>query len=170
MNRKAIVIPGYNCIDKPCGKNGCGERPGASHGQHCDEWLFVVSDEVGDVALALTVGAGNFPRGPRQDPEGYDLSLHVAWPTDRLQIRDSTQPNKNCTLVTGGCFVPYSTALGADEFVAHLVASANTDQSDSFWLPLEDRFAQLAKEYRAQRVDLDWQRCPHCDATGTVRR
>jgi hypothetical protein len=169
--RKTIVIPGYDCISKPCGRNGCGERPGANHGQHCDQWIFLVSDEAGDVVLSLRVSAGNFPRGPVRPPASHDITLHVGWPTNRDQVRDSSEACPCKWVTSGKCFCPYDSPSDAHQFEQHLDLKCSHDnQPESFWLALEERFTSLAKTYRALRADTQWKKCEHCDATGTVPR
>lgn len=80
----------------PCGKHGCGERPGAGHGIADETWHYAVSDGV--VALSLDVGSGIYPESVSgaglpahvQRPSGRWLYVHTAFPTSREDVRDGS--------------------------------------------------------------------------------
>ena len=170
MKRRVAVIPMRDCIANPCGKYGCGTDPGSSHGVHNEEWLFVVGSDAGDFALVLAMGSGVFPRSEPQPPSAYDLTSHVGWPTTRDQVRENT-PRGPCDFVVGGCYTYSTTGLGACEFAdKHFVPEAKTKQPETFWAALEERAVEIEKKAMVERTDTEWQRCVHCDATGTVRR
>lgn len=173
MNRKTIVVPGYDCIAHPCGKNGCGVRPGHSHGRHGDDWMFVVHD--GDCALSLTISSGKYPGDlPPREPHGSDVSLHCAFPIRREHVAGVEDDSRDCELVPGGkCYQgsAFSSALQAQTFFEHHFAVAGgLQQEDGFWTALENWCARWAAEARARRVDLTWQRCPCCSGAGVVAR
>jgi hypothetical protein len=177
LQRISSKTPGYDCIRNPCGKYGCGTNPGSSHGVHNEEWLYVVKD--GDVAMSLLVGSRVYPETVpqreewrREGPRGNDLTLHVGFPVDRDEIA-GTGTDK-CEFVSGGTCYPggrWSTAIGADRFVKRFfVVDAGFEQPETFWRALEDLCIDKGKQARADRVDTKYQRCIHCDGTGTVRR
>lgn len=176
MKRTFERVPGYDCIANPCGKDGCGTRPGASHGRHCEEWIYVVQD--GDVALSLTVFSGAYPNGDTTEPTGTDMTLHVGFPIDRDQIAgrpDAIENIHDCRFVSGGkCYQGgfFSGSLVASEFVkAQFDKSAAPDaQSDGFWIALENRCADWQKDARGRRADTAYAKCVHCDGIGTVRK
>lgn len=179
MIRASHKIPGYDCIRHPCGKRGCGTHPGSSHGLHNEEWVYVVKD--GDVALALTVGSRVYPESvpereewAREGPQGNDLTLHVGFPVDRDEIAGRGDNKAKCELVAGGlCYQSgrWSSSLAARDFVEHhFVIGAGFDQPEFFWRALEVRCAEMGKRARMERVDTKYERCAHCDGTGTVRR
>jgi hypothetical protein len=66
--------PGYDCITSPCGRNGCGTNPGASHGRHGVEmrWLLRRTDTGDTVQFVVYTDWG--PPPPGTDP--LAVSLH----------------------------------------------------------------------------------------------
>lgn len=169
MKRWAYVQPGYDCIATPCGVGGCGTRPGSSHGQHCDDWVYIVAPDEGDCALALVVFSGVYPRGPRREAHGADLTLHASWTNDREQIRDGVA-GEECQLLGGApCYRVWSSALHADEFWREYGAPGGAlEQPESFWRGLEQRCESLAIRARDERADTRWRQCPCCKGAGTV--
>lgn len=174
--RRSFVQPGYDCIHNPCGKRGCGTHEGSNHGIHNDVWNYLVSDDEGDVTLALTVGSGVYPstvsaHSRSTEISGYSLVLHAAFPRTREELLD-VSVWRDCEWVKGGrCCGNYFSFSAATKFVEeHFVAADGFDQKESFWRALEKKFAQWAREARAERVDLTYERCSCCDGTGTVRR
>lgn len=174
MKRLSHIRPGYDCTRHPCGRGNCGKTAGGNHGIHGDEWCYFIVD--GDAALGLIVYTSDYPASVpagvyrhEKHSRGSDLSLHVSFPTEREQIAHGSTGNECDLLSTGRCFVVYSGCLVADEFFEKH-GHDSFEQPESFWLALETRFIELAKEYRAQRVDTKYERCAHCDGTGTVRK
>jgi hypothetical protein len=171
MKRIFRETEGYDCINNPCHKNGCGTKIGAGHGRACGRWLYAVAET--DIALVLTVRSGIFPPSarlhvePHEPPEGTDLSTHAAWPVERENVQNGTRGEECCFLADGRCFIVQTTALGAMEFFKEH-GRLQREQSDGFWLALEDRFVLEAKEARLARADTKWARCLHCDGLGTV--
>lgn len=175
MIRKTITRPGYDCVRHPCGKHGCGTHPGSNHGIHCDDWVFVVSE--GDLALTLTVFSGIFPasvpivaRRAITYPMGADITLHVGFPSTAEEMLG--KESRECEHVsTGRCFgMRFSTSLGARDFVEEWFDKwKGTDQSEMFWLAMERRFADWAKEARDGRCDTTHKVCPKCEGIGIVR-
>lgn len=143
--RQVIVRAGYDCIRAPCGKNGCGKVPGAGHGIHCEEWLYVIRDV--DCALSLLVFSGvwpvTVPTAPLSGmtfPRGADISLHCPFPPDD---GNGDGESRECELVRGGrCWVHNSSSLGAMKFMEqYFVAAHGKDQKESFWRAMEDWFS-----------------------------
>jgi len=168
--RQAVIVPGWDCIAHPCGQYGCGKDPGSSHGRHNDEWMFAVTNETEDVVLTLTINSGVTPCCAPEPPDASDLSCHIAWPTSREQIKINAPP-QHCSFVRGGCYVYFTTCLGARKFgEKYFVPELKTEQPEAFWAALEARAIELEKSARSERADTKWARCPHCDATGTVAR
>lgn len=157
MKRMTKRVPGWDCIRHPCGKNGCGERPGASHGIHCEDWLYVVSD--GDVALSLTVFSNVYPDSVPEDdrlpkaPWGADLSLHVGFPLPTFTAGDDDE----CPWLDGGrCYQGghYSSALQGGEFwEEHAGRDHGFTQPESFWMALEERLVGRAGEVREEAAN-----------------
>src|SRR5271170_3484345 len=140
--RRVIVRPGYDCIRSPCGKNGCGKDPGASHGIHCDEWIYVVSSDSDDCALSLLVFSGVWPesvptsaRFAMKMPRGADLSLHCSFPTD------DGDESRACDWVRGGrCWLHGGSSIGAMDFANEFFVKEDAkDQKEPFWVAMEDR-------------------------------
>lgn len=155
MKRTSKKRPGFDCIRHPCGRNGCGTRPGASHGVHSEEWIYAVSD--GDVGIVLLIFSGVFPSTVPPSPEidrlmpmAAGMQFHVGFPTD-----DESEPQE-CEYVAGGtCYQGpgrYLSYLGSDEFMrAHFDEGAGFDQPESFWLALESQLAEELPSIRAER-------------------
>jgi hypothetical protein len=181
MIRHSQRIPGYDCIRTPCGKGGCGTTPGSSHGVHNEEWLYAAIEEnagaPGDVAVSLTVNTGIYPdtvpahQRVQYEAAALDLSAHVAWPFTREDVR-ADERGMPCSLVASGrCFVFRSTMIAyARDFAARSGLVTDFEQPERFWLALETELADQSRAAHAVRADTVWQRCSHCDATGTVRR
>jgi hypothetical protein len=152
VNRESFKVPGYDCDRNPCGKRGCGTRPGAGHGIHNEEWNYVIKD--GDVALTLTVGSGVYldsvPEYQRtHGVRGYDLSLHVDFRVD------DGDAGRECTFVPGGrCYqgMRFTTAIGADRFVKEQFVGSAFEQGEPFWSALEKKCAEWGVEARASRA------------------
>lgn len=170
--------PGYDCCVRPCGKNGCGTRPGSSHGRHPEEWIYVLKGR--ELGLSLLIFTNIWPEFTPQfikdedrPPRGADLSLHVGFPIDREQLAARGEHPRDCTWVgVGKCWQgsTWSTSLGADEFVReHFVIADGFEQREPFWQQLERYYFDRAAEALRERVDTTYERCARCDGTGTVR-
>lgn len=174
MRREFHRTPGYDCIRTPCGKNGCGTRPGSGHGIHNDVWTYVVID--GDVALSLDVGSGIYPATVPQHIrdegkiQGYAFHLHVAFPTKREQLLAGYEPEPEPCKFVGLCWGDRSWFGAASDFVQTHFVGETAEQPESFWKALEDQCAEWAKSERANRVDTRYERCMHCDGLGTVTK
>lgn len=155
IKRHSERVPGYDCIRNPCGRGNCGKTPGGSHGIHCDDWIYVVSD--GDLALSLTVFSGIFPYSVPEDtvanlrsiyPMGADLSLHVGFVVPGNDWGDDD--GQECPWVAGGrCYhgAYYSTALGARGFWnEHAGRDCGFVQPESFWMAMERAFREKSAE------------------------
>ena len=64
LTRTAIARPGYDCIAKPCGKNGCVEGH-QQHGRHCIDWLYAVYSRRACLSLSPSQGITRRPRSRR---------------------------------------------------------------------------------------------------------
>lgn len=143
--RQVIVRPGYDCIRNPCGKNGCGKNPGASHGIHCDEWVYVVRGD--GCALSLLVFSGVWPEtvpatalGRMAFPRGADISLHCPFPPGW----DEDEKSRECEWVRGGrCWLHESSSMLGMDFVENFfIKEHGKDQQEPFWRAMENRFAE----------------------------
>lgn len=169
--RKQRKTPAYACGD---GSTCTHDRKG-SHGYHNEEWRYAVMSGDGRMALEIVVGSGLYapgtPVGPswRTTPEGYSLDLHINFPPTREAVHGGPLLEE-CDLVQGGrCMSAGSSVLEAREFVEkHFDMAAGYEQGQVFWDALEAKFLVWAKHVKD--ASLEWARCPHCDATGTVRR
>ena len=166
MNRHQYTTPGHDCIANPCGRNGCGTRPGSGHGRGSEIWWYVVGYG-SDAALVLKVNANSYPNGyvyPDGRPEGWDLSLHVSYRTDREQVRTDSEPAACTNVAVGRCYIPYSVASFAHEFFDAHGRASGPDQPESFWEAMEAHYRVVVAKYPR----IDYVRCSHCDGTGTV--
>lgn len=170
LRRIVETRPGYDCIASPCGKNGCGTIPGASHGRHGDEWVYTLTD--GEFAVSLVVFTGRLngvrlPGGIDHYPVGANLSGHAARPAHEDQIREASA-GQECTYLDGGrCFDCWSSVLAATEFVKdHGVSAEQRDQTDRFWCALEDRWRELRQYVESNRPSV--KQCPCCEGAGVV--
>lgn len=164
IQRQTLRRPGYDCVRSPCGRNGCGKRPGAGHGIHCEDWVYAVTD--GAFALSLTVFSGVYPASVpadtvalmrRHQPCGADLSLHVGGP---LGVEIWGEANgQECGWVDGkrcyqGCHY-YTTASGADEFFHdYFRSAAGFDQPEEFWRALEAKLREWSDDVKTRRAEL----------------
>jgi hypothetical protein len=150
-SRQVIVRPGYDCIRSPCGKNGCGKDPGASHGVHCDEWVYVVRDD--GCALSLLVFSGVWPAtvpamslDSMRFPRGADISLHCPFSPEW----DEDEKGRECEWVRGGrCWLHVTTGLGGMNFVnSFFVKEHSKEQQEPFWRAMEDQFKEWVEPVR----------------------
>lgn len=160
LKRHTHLRPGYDCLTTPCGQNGCGTRPGSNHGQHCDDWEYVVSD--GEIALGLTAYSGKSPRGPARAPEGVTLSLHACFPSSREQAANEERAQE-CEWLDGGqCFSAGHWFGLASEFWTRAHTEDAFEQGEAFWLALEGLWSELSAKARGDRVEA----CACCKGTG----
>lgn len=160
MKRISEKRPGYDCVRYPCGKNGCGTRPGASHGVHCEDWVYAVSD--GRLALSLRVFGGVFPASvppaPALDaryPTGAGLFLHVGY---RFPGHDA---DDECEYVAGGrCFTRErcSYTASGDFLALHFRKAAGFEQPEPFWLALAAELREWAKSAPDEALTVEQQR------------
>lgn len=152
MNRHSYIDPGY------------ADR----QGRRSEYWVYVVGQD-SNAALTLSVRADKYPDDfPTEGkPDASDLSLHVNYVTDREQVRRSSRPTTPCSAVAGGkCFVPHTTGIGASAFFKeHWSPEHGYEQPESFWLAMEARHREEVAKYPPLTT---YQRCAHCDGTGTV--
>lgn len=172
VRRGTQVRDGFDCIKAPCGKRGCGERPGSSHGRHGDEWVYSVTD--GEFALTLVVFT-NLLRGVEFDgcsaelrnyfPKGAGMYSHSRSPTSEEQIREGFTGEK-CEFLDGGvCFSGWSTALGGDEFFKAHGRNA-LDQSSEFWRMFEEKWREARASLESDRPKV--MQCACCKGAGVV--
>lgn len=170
LRRIVETRPGYDCIAKPCGKNGCGARHGASHGRHGDEWVYVVTD--GNFALSLVVftdnlNGGKLPFKSTLFPKGADLSGHASKPSSEEQIREAS-PGQECAYLDGGrCWTCWSSSLAASEFVKeHGFDADDREQNDGFWRALEAKWSEIRDHVDENRPRA--KQCECCAGKGVV--
>ena len=150
MRRITYRTPGWDCIRNPCGQGGCGTNPGSSHGIHCEDWHYVVTD--GKIALSLEVASGVFPESVPDDllwhscyPSGSYLLLHVA----SSLLKDDSKVDRPCELVEGGwCCMPFSGCSIASAFWdEHAGKDGGFVQPESFWEALEEQFVRWRSDF-----------------------
>ena len=150
LTRTAIARPGYDCIAKPCGKNGCVEGH-QQHGRHCIDWLYAVYSRRACLSLVAFSGIYATPeiteklRSCAKWPMLGDLTLcatHEVAPGEYSYNRGEA---RDC-LYLGRCFTHASWGLRAVEVWEEIGGLAQFDQSESFWRGLEDVFFRIVKE------------------------
>lgn len=179
MKRSIETVPGWDCIRAPCGRNGCGVHPGSNHGIHNDEWVYIVSE--GDFALVLSVYSRIYPATVPEDVvqrakerDGLiasDLTMHVGFRYDREQVM-SDYRGRACAYVAGGrCYggsSEFTSVSQADALARAHHDRVNREQGEAFWQALEAKLREWRDSTPLERADARWQRCVHCDATGTI--
>lgn len=170
IRRITDVRPGYDCVANPCGKRGCGTRPGSSHGRHGDEWIYVVTD--GESAMTLTVFSKLLNGQPFPDDSDYwrdfkgsgaDLRLHSSFPYGDDEDVDA-KGSKCEYLDKGQCFDNGGSALAASNLFKEHGAST-LEQSEAFWLAFEAKWKEWRADARPARL---YRKCPCCDGGGRV--
>jgi hypothetical protein len=171
MKRHQYKVEGYDC------RASCSHRVKGEHGICSEKWNYVLTRDDGDVAITLMVSSGIYPATVTdcgQEPHGSDLTLHIGWPTTRGELRRGDAAGSECTAVKRGrCFdaeMTFTTAIGADDFCkTHFVNGAGYEQPERFWKALEDKLVEWSKSVPPD-IGKTYERCMHCDGTGTVRR
>lgn len=176
LQRITEKTDGWDCVHKPCGRNGCGTNPGSNHGVGCDEWIYTVTD--GKVALMLCVFSGVFPstverspgspRWPSDSraakyPDGYSMNAHVAYPTDRGEVL--VKPEECPYLTDKLCWSHELSLLHARDFYQQIKDACALEETEAFWIKLEAEWRSVAERYK---TPTEYARCTHCDGTGTV--
>lgn len=177
LERFVRMFPGYDCVRRPCGKNGCGSRPGDNHGVHSDTYIYVVRPvERPTTAMTLSVFSDRFPASvPRETlepllavrpglpslgipdrsiyPMGADLSLHT---TFYVSVR--WRYPQACQWVVGGTCragAGFSTSLGASEMVRdHFDARDYERPPEDLWLALEERWEDWSESAFQTREEI----------------
>lgn len=184
MKRTTTTQEGFDCRNGHEASQGNHGREGRTFapGSKCefgcagDTWIYSVAEK--DAATRLTVYTDNLrgvPNGLHMPPDlrgarGADLTLHVAWPTDRERLRggDGMEP---CDLVASGrCSCPFETCLGAGELFAEHGSQGGPKQPVALWRALEEWHRAHVDKARSLRVDLEFIRCPRCGGDGIVQR
>lgn len=169
LRRITETRAGYDCIANPCGKRGCGTQPGASHGRHGDEWVYVVTD--GDFALSLVVFTNNLNGGKLPGargvsyPIGADVSGHTNRPAREEQIRDG-EAGEECPYVDGRCFSCWTSGLAASDFIKEHGMSDEREQNEGFWRALEAKWSEIRAYVDENRPRV--KRCECCDGKGVT--
>lgn len=169
MRRFSRKTPGHDCIRNPCGRRGCGTRPGASHGVSSEQWHYAVS--AGSVALSLRVSSNVYPASVPRDsleprvPEGVYLCIHHAFPVSEEQLLG--QPEE-CEYLDGGvCYGDEGSSIQAHDFFEQH-GGPQFSQPESFWEAFEAEARARATQLQSERVDGHLVRCPHCHGSGVV--
>jgi hypothetical protein len=175
VKRHQFKRPGWDCINAPCGKRGCGTNPNANHGIHCEEWYYAVISDECDVATSLTMTTKFYPpttdewRTQNANPRAFDLTTHVNFHIARESVRDDSGW-QDCSLVKGDrCQIFHTTSIGAEPFNQYLDFD-HYEQSEMFWMKLEELHEERVAKARAARVDTKYERCQTCDGLGTVEK
>lgn len=162
LRRATFLRPAYDC--GPYGRD-CKHDEKGDHGQHCDEWFYVVGD--GPHALGLGVSAGNFPRGKSRPPEGSRLHFHGPR-SEREEDIQLGASGAECEYIEAGrCFGSTWFDLAEEVFAA--TGAPSFEQPESFWLDLERRFREHLADYTAA-IAAAPHRCATCGGTGLVAK
>lgn len=150
LYRSALSRPGYDCVVKPCGVDGCGERPGSSHGRHCTDWVYAVHSR--RASLSLIVFSGEFG-----SPEiTAEMASTITWP----MIADLTlcatyqvppgeyvyNANARDCRWLDRCFTHASWGLRASSVWELCGGRRQFDQTEAFWRELEAAFLRICEE------------------------
>jgi hypothetical protein len=139
LQRVSRLQPGYDCIRKPCGKKGCGTKPGSSHGVHCDDWIYTVHD--GKRALSLVVFSGHFPETV---PVSTSKLLTFPKPADLVLCAKVEAAYGRACFYLGMCEVVSTWCLQGEELWKTCGGQACYEQSEGFWRSFEAEFADHA--------------------------
>lgn len=169
LRRIVETRPGYDCIAKPCGTRGCGTTPGASHGRHGDEWVYVVTD--GAFALSLVVftdnlNGGKLPGSGSRYPVGADLSAHANRPTSEEQIKEGAAGEECAYITEGRCFGGWTSGLAASDFLKEHGFSEEREQNEGFWRALEAKWSEIRSYVEQNRPAV--KQCECCKGEGVV--
>jgi hypothetical protein len=174
MKRESIVIKGYDCREictDPRHKDTFGKAyatPGQTHGQHVDEWKFVLTD--GESAVVLTVfsnKASTTAKWPKP-PEGAHFTFHYPWRQTTEDLREERVGFECDVIPAGRCFGDASYRYAEEFFKEH--GSAQFEQPERFWLAFEKYAAEQIAESRANAAEFRVKRCATCAGTGVVPR
>lgn len=149
--RSAVARPGYDCIEKPCGVNGCGERPGACHGRHCVEWLYAVHSRRACLSLVVFSGVYATPEITAKMREGVrwpilaDLTLCATYEVAAGDYSYNDGRARDCHYL-GRCFTHASWGMRAEQVWREIGGRDRFDQNESFWRALEGFFFRIANE------------------------
>jgi len=168
-----VVREGYDCITKPCGKNGCGERSGSNHGVRAEKWFYGLIDHEAGLALSLDVTTTKYPETVsrahrfRDVATGGMVCLHAAFPVEEDDIREGRAPD-DCDML-GKCYRAGCGGLIADEIVKkHFVESRGIDgQHEEFWETLTEIFDRWSRSEDVVKARTS-ARCQCCSGRGIV--
>jgi hypothetical protein len=153
LKRIALLVPGWDCIRHPCGRNKCGEEPGANHGIHCDEWNYGFSD--GEIAITLQVFTTQYPASVppslRALSQGYRAVVLGAHTAFSIGTDDEEEPRPCQYVDTGRCFGNISFGQ-ADPLYQSFNPLKTFEQPEEFWRAFQGYFEQRAAQLRQQRV------------------
>ncbi len=175
MNVERITYssPGHDCDSNPCGKNGCGTKPGASHGIGSETWYFGVADREAGLALSFRVFTTKYPETVphhrRTDkPSGAAVALHATFPLREDDIRSGVTP-QDCEML-GKCYVgDVGYLVGDERLMPHFIEAYGIDgQSERFWDVLTSLFLEwsTAEDVVLARTA---KRCSCCNGSGIDR-
>ena len=162
MKRVFAIKPAYDCIKvQPCvhGSERC--KPGTGGcGISAEKWVYSVVSDDGRFALALTVKSGRYLFSEQKKAEGASLQTHIAYAETREQVNEAMF---NCDLLPGGKCRGGTVCLAADDFFKQHGADQK-EQSDEFWSAMEVLLTEWVEP------ETEYERCKHCDGTGTVKK
>jgi len=161
LRRAFLLKPSYDC-----GFLGekCQHEPKGDHGQDCAKWFYVVGD--GKHALDLAVNTGTSPRGTYAAPKGDYVHFHGPTAYDEEEIKSGSAGSECEFIETGRCFGTYSYGEAGLLFAAH--GAPQAEQSEVFWLALEQLFIQHRGQYLESVAEAP-HRCPACGGKGLLQ-
>ena len=150
LTRSAIARPGYDCIAKPCGKNGCVDGH-PQHGRHCVDWLYAVHSRRACLSLVAFSGIFATPEITEEMRKGItwpmlaDLTLCVTHEVPPGEYSYNRGEARDCRYLDR-CYTHATWGLRASEVWAEIGGRAQFDQTESFWRRLEDVFFRIVEE------------------------
>lgn len=134
------LVAGYDC--GPDGRD-CKHEPKGNHGQHCDDWIFVIAAP--GFAVSLEVFSGEYPRGPLGVPEmDRPLAASVVKHSPSQLYDFAPDPSaKHCGFIDGPCWSDAGSLMARDFYELH--GHGTFDETESFWLALEGLFSEIAR-------------------------
>jgi len=134
------VTPAYDCAVRPCGKNGCGERPEANHGRHYAELHMILRAERAEIIFVASTG-WSLPETPKmvRTSEGKLRGACVEFHSADSQW-EGHEPREGVTCeLWNPCYVDYGYTM-SDTPAALLVRKGSGDVWEWLLHELRGRF------------------------------